>query len=100
MADVVAAVGTPDLVIVGANDPDAMFAHTDECRALGLAFAADPSQQLARLSGDDIRRLVEHVLRGNELVVRPLCAPPPLRQQLPRRSNDLTTRSPTKVADN
>ena len=59
MADIVAAAGTPDLVIVGANDPDAMFAHTDECRELGLAFAADPSQQLARLSGEEIRRLVD-----------------------------------------
>ncbi len=58
LADVVAAVGEPELVIVGANDPEAMFAHTDECRALGLAFAADPSQQLARLSGEEIRRLV------------------------------------------
>ena len=59
LADVVAAVGEPDLVIVGANDHDAMFAHTEECRALGLAFAADPSQQLARLSGEEIRRLVD-----------------------------------------
>lgn len=59
LADVVAAVGTPELVIVGANDPEAMFAHTDECRALGLAFAADPSQQLARLSGEEIRGLVD-----------------------------------------
>ena len=59
MADVVAASGTPDLVIVGANDPEAMFVHTEECRALGLPFAADPSQQLARLSGAEIRRLVD-----------------------------------------
>jgi adenosine kinase len=59
LAGVVAAAGQPELVIVGANDPDAMFAHTDECRALGLAFAADPSQQLARLSGEEIRRLVD-----------------------------------------
>ena len=59
MADVVAASGTPDLVIVGANDPEAMFVHTEECRALGLRFAADPSQQLARLSGEEIRRLVD-----------------------------------------
>lgn len=59
LANVVADVGTPELVIVGANDPDAMFAHTEECRALGLAFAADPSQQLARLSGEEIRRLVD-----------------------------------------
>ena len=59
LADVVAATGQPELVIIGANDPDAMFAHTDECRKLGLAFAADPSQQLARLSGAEIRRLVD-----------------------------------------
>ena len=59
LAGVVAAAGQPELVIVGANDPDAMFAHTDECRALGLAFAADPSQQLARLGGEEIRRLVD-----------------------------------------
>jgi adenosine kinase len=58
LADVVSRVGTPELVIIGANDPDAMFLHTEECRKLGLAFAADPSQQLARLNGDEIRRLI------------------------------------------
>ena len=30
--------------------PYAMVVHTEECRKLGLAFAADPSQQLPRLS--------------------------------------------------
>jgi adenosine kinase len=59
LADVVARTGTPDLVIIGANDPDAMFLLTEECRTLGLAFAADPSQQLARLSGDEIRKLID-----------------------------------------
>jgi len=59
LADVVSCTGTPELVIVGANDPDAMFLHTEECRKLGLAFAADPSQQLARLSGEEIRRLID-----------------------------------------
>ncbi|MBX9918511.1 carbohydrate kinase family protein [Mycolicibacterium frederiksbergense] len=59
LADVVKRSGTPELVIVGANDPDAMFRHTEECRSLGLAFAADPSQQLARLSGEEIRRLID-----------------------------------------
>ncbi|KKW62217.1 carbohydrate kinase family protein [Mycolicibacterium elephantis] len=58
LADVVKRVGTPELVIIGANDPDAMFLHTEECRKLGLAFAADPSQQLARLNGEEIRRLI------------------------------------------
>jgi adenosine kinase len=59
LADVVSRTGSIDLVIVGANDPDAMFLHTEECRALGLAFAADPSQQLARLSGEEIRKLID-----------------------------------------
>ena len=59
LADVVSSIGTPELVIVGANDPAAMLVHTEECRKLGLAFAADPSQQLARLSGDEIRKLTD-----------------------------------------
>ncbi|MBJ7341299.1 carbohydrate kinase family protein [Mycolicibacterium sp.] len=59
LADVASRTGNVDLVIVGANDPDAMFLHTEECRALGLAFAADPSQQLARLSGEEIRKLID-----------------------------------------
>jgi adenosine kinase len=56
---IVSSIGTPELVVVGANDPDTMFLHTDECRRLGLAFAADPSQQLARLSGAQIRALID-----------------------------------------
>ncbi len=59
LADVVSSVGTPELVIIGANDPDAMVVHTEECRKLGLAFAADPSQQLARLSGEEISKLID-----------------------------------------
>jgi adenosine kinase len=51
--------GTDDLVLIGANDPEAMLRHTDECRELGLPFVADPSQQLARMDGPEIRRLVE-----------------------------------------
>lgn len=59
LADVVSSIGTPDLVVIGANDPDAMVVHTEECRKLGLAFAADPSQQLARLSGEEISKLID-----------------------------------------
>ena len=58
LAEIVKASGTPELVIIGANDPEAMFRHTEECREQGLAFAADPSQQLARLSGEQIRGLI------------------------------------------
>jgi adenosine kinase len=59
LADVVSNIGTPELVIIGANDPETMLLHTEECRKLGLAFAADPSQQLARLSGEEIRQLID-----------------------------------------
>lgn len=51
--------GRVDLVLIGANDPEAMLRHTDECRELGIPFAADPSQQLARMEGPEIRRLVD-----------------------------------------
>ncbi|MCA1006725.1 carbohydrate kinase family protein [Rhodococcus hoagii] len=59
IAAVAKAAGNLDLVLVGANDPDAMLRHTDECRLLGIPFAADPSQQLARLSGDDAKKLIQ-----------------------------------------
>ncbi|BCJ29127.1 carbohydrate kinase family protein [Actinocatenispora sera] len=51
--------GGLDLVLIGANDPAGMLRHSDECRQRGIPFAADPSQQLARMSGDDARRLIE-----------------------------------------
>ncbi len=53
-----AARGGADLVVVGANDPEAMLRHTDECRYRGYPFAADPSQQLARMDGPEIKRLI------------------------------------------
>jgi adenosine kinase len=48
-----------DLVVIGASDPDAMVAQTAECRERGIPFAADVSQQLARMEGAEIRSLVE-----------------------------------------
>jgi adenosine kinase len=48
-----------DLVLIGANDPETMLSYTDQCRELGIPFAADPSQQLARMEGPEIRRLVD-----------------------------------------
>ena len=52
-------VGAVGLVLVGANDPEAMVRHTEECRFRGVPFAADPSQQLARMHGDAIRLLID-----------------------------------------
>ncbi|WP_024332476.1 carbohydrate kinase family protein [Gordonia hirsuta] len=51
--------GRPDLVLVAPDDPDAMVRHTQLCRDYGIAFAADPSQQLARLDGETARGLIE-----------------------------------------
>src|SRR6266511_1523285 len=51
--------GPLDLVLIGANDPAAMLRHSEECRQLGYRFAADPSQQLARMSGEDLLDLVK-----------------------------------------
>ncbi|WP_222132106.1 carbohydrate kinase family protein [Pseudonocardia sp. C8] len=59
LAPIAARVGGFDLVHIGANDPEAMLRHTDECRAQGYRFIADPSQQLARMGGDEVKRLVE-----------------------------------------
>ncbi|MGH9063927.1 MAG: carbohydrate kinase family protein [Acidimicrobiales bacterium] len=59
LAPVAARLGGLDLVVVSPNDPDAMLRHSEECRASGIPFAADPSQQLARMEGVDIRALVE-----------------------------------------
>ncbi|MGQ0847460.1 MAG: carbohydrate kinase family protein [Sporichthyaceae bacterium] len=52
-------VGGLDLVLIGANDPAAMARHTAECRERGIPFAADPSQQVAWLSGEDIQNLID-----------------------------------------
>lgn len=52
-------VGGLDLVVVSPDDPSAMINHTSECRRLGLDFVADPSQQIARMPGTDLRKLIE-----------------------------------------
>ncbi|MGV4988796.1 carbohydrate kinase family protein [Streptomyces sp. NRAIS4] len=48
-----------DLVLIAPNDPEAMLRHTRQCRELAIPFAADPSQQLARLDGAQVRDLVD-----------------------------------------
>src|SRR5919107_4504595 len=68
LAPIVARVGEPDYVLIGADDPDGMLRHTEECRQRGYAFIADPSQQLAFGEGDLIRQLIEGatILFSNE----------------------------------
>jgi adenosine kinase len=62
------AAGNLDLVLIGANDPEGMLRHTEECRTRGIPFAADPSQQLAWSDGDRIRQYVDGAayLFGND----------------------------------
>jgi adenosine kinase len=59
LAPIVAAVGEPDYVLIGADDPDGMRRHTQECRQRGYRFIADPSQQLAFGEGELIRELID-----------------------------------------
>ena len=59
LGPIVDRLGGLDLVVVSPNDPEAMLRHTHDSRGRGLPFVADPSQQLARMAGDEIRQLVD-----------------------------------------
>jgi len=59
LAPLAARAGGLDLVLIGADDPEGMLRHTQECRDRDYPFAADPSQQLAFSDGPTIRRLIE-----------------------------------------
>jgi adenosine kinase len=48
-----------DLAVISAYDPAAMVQHTQECRERGFRFAADPSQQIARMDGSQLLELIE-----------------------------------------
>ncbi|MDY6874980.1 MAG: carbohydrate kinase family protein [Chloroflexota bacterium] len=47
--------GQVDLVIISPNDPQAMVKYAAECQALNIPYLYDPSQQIIRLSGDELR---------------------------------------------
>lgn len=48
-----------DIVLICPDDPKAMLRHTQACRDSDVPFAADPSQQIARMPGADLRQLVD-----------------------------------------
>lgn len=68
LAPIVERVGAPAYVLIGADDPDAMRRHTEECRQRGYRFISDCSQQLAFAEGDLIRDLIDGaaILFSNE----------------------------------
>lgn len=49
----------PDLVVISPNDPVAMGQYCQECRELDIPYIYDPSQQIVRLSPDDLRCGIE-----------------------------------------
>jgi adenosine kinase len=44
----------PDMVVISPNDPVAMMKLADECRQRDIRFVYDPSQQVPRLSGEEL----------------------------------------------
>ncbi|WP_052864091.1 carbohydrate kinase family protein [Streptomyces niger] len=58
LAAVATRTGGLDLVLIGADDPEAMLRHTAAAHRLGIPVAADPAQQLARLDRAQTRLLV------------------------------------------
>jgi adenosine kinase len=49
----------PDWVVVSPNDPKAMSMLCAEARAMGVPFIYDPSQQVPRLSGEELAQDME-----------------------------------------
>lgn len=52
----------PDLVMISPNDPAAMDCYVRDCQDLGIPYIYDPSQQIVRLSAEDVRRGTEGAL--------------------------------------
>jgi adenosine kinase len=59
LAPIMDKTGRFDIVVISPDDPEAMLRHSEVCRQEGIAFAADPSQQMARMSGDEIKLLID-----------------------------------------
>ncbi|MCA1582870.1 MAG: carbohydrate kinase family protein [Acidobacteria bacterium] len=47
------------IVLISPNDPEGMARYAGECRSAGIPFIYDPSQQVARLTGEDLARGLE-----------------------------------------
>ena len=48
----------PDLVFISPNDPAAMLSIAGECRERDIPFVCDPSQQVARFDGEQLREFM------------------------------------------
>jgi adenosine kinase len=52
----------PDLVIISPNDPGAMAQYVEECKRENIPYAYDPSQQIVRIDGGQLKAGVEGAL--------------------------------------
>lgn len=52
----------PDLVLISPNDPRAMVRYVSECKQLGIPYIYDPSQQIPRLTDDELKEGLEGAL--------------------------------------
>ncbi len=52
----------PDLVLISPNDPEAMKLYVDECQVLNYPYLYDPSQQIVRLTGEEIAKGIKGCL--------------------------------------
>ena len=54
----------PDIAVISPNDPQAMIEYVRECSGLGIPYIYDPSQQIVRLSSEE---LSEGIVGANAL---------------------------------
>jgi adenosine kinase len=52
----------PDLVVISPSDPEAMGKHVSECRELGIPYIYDPSQQIVRMTAEQLLSGIEGAL--------------------------------------
>jgi adenosine kinase len=50
----------PELVVISPNDPRAMVRYVMECKQLDIPYFYDPSQQIPRLSDEELREGIEN----------------------------------------
>ncbi len=51
--------GKLDLIVISPDDPEAMLRHSEVAKEEGIRFVADPSQQMARMHGEEIKKLID-----------------------------------------
>ncbi|MCJ7568382.1 MAG: carbohydrate kinase family protein, partial [Anaerolineales bacterium] len=58
----------PDMALISPNDPQAMIEYVQECSELGIPYAYDPSQQIVRLSSEELSEGINgaHSLFSND----------------------------------